>query len=137
MMIARKLAGFVGWTVLFTAMAGCGAPSLPQPVHEEVMCRSPLGHRTARRVFRWKFDVLQKSIRDTLEREESLTTEELLIRIKRGFAPEMLESLGDLREVFVLVLLELETRGEVQRIPVDDQSEIGSAYRRSEGGGSS
>lgn len=130
-MFWRESVNLVWIVMLCWPLAGCGSTPTPQPAHEEVLCRAPLGHRTARRVFRWKFDVLQATIQKHLEQQDSVASQDLLKVASESFSPEMMESLGDVSAALLLVLLELETRGTIERLPFDDRSEVGPAYRLS------
>lgn len=59
---------------------------------------------------------------------EPLATDELWRQIERKLSPEIYERLGPIGDLLSLVLLELETRGDVARMPDDDESDVGPTY---------
>ncbi len=111
--------------------AGCSKPP-PQPAFEDVACHSPTGHRTARRVPRWKFEELRSRLLAELHRTGAAATEELFHAVTRELSKEMVESLGQPGELLELVLLELETRREVARSDVSARSPLGEKYSANE-----
>lgn len=107
---------------------GCGRKPAPQPAFENVACRSPTGHRTARTVPRWKFDEMSRRMWAELRSSESTPTAQLFHTIRSGLSQEMVESLDDVDEVMERVLLELEVRGQVDRVPTSNHVPVGTAY---------
>ncbi len=57
-------------------------------------------------------------------------TNDMREAITAGLSREMIESLGDVAALLEIVLLELESRREVERVPASDRRPVGSKYRR-------
>ena len=113
---------------LMSCGAGCSKLPPPQPAFEDVACHSPTGHRTARRVPRWKFDELRSRILAELHRTGGAATVDLFHTVMGELSKEMVESLGQPDELLDLVLLELETRHEVTRSDASDRLPLGKKY---------
>lgn len=106
----------------FAAMTlcGCGRDE-PQVAFETVMCRSPAGDRTAKRIFKWKFDTVRESVLAALPASGDIAMDDLITSVEAGYSEAMIDSLVDVRDCIRTVVLELEVRGEIERVSDSDR----------------
>ena len=85
---------------------------------EKVVCETPTPGKQPTRIERWKYDLLRSAILAELHAEgDGLPFRELPGRIHSRLSPADLEKLGSLRWYTTTVKLDLEVKGEIERIP--------------------
>ena len=84
---------------------------------ETVLCRTPNPDRPGTtRIPRWKFDLLRTAVLDLLQGGE-VRFSDLSGLVKRGLGASDLNNLGSITWHVTTVKLELEVRGEIERVP--------------------
>jgi len=85
---------------------------------EKVLCETPTPGKQPTRIDRWKYDLLRSAILAILrEEEQGLSFQEVAGRIQSRLSPAELEQLGSLGWYTTTVKLDLEVKGEIERIP--------------------
>ena len=86
-------------------------------IEDRVECRTPTPGRKSTRIERWKFDLVRRAILRELPRNaEGVPFRELPSRVKRQIPKASLPQMGSVPWYTTVVKLELEVRGEIQRI---------------------
>ncbi len=85
---------------------------------ERVQTRHPDPTKSMPAIDRWKYDSVRNAILAAVPRSgEGLLFNELPSRVRELLSPELLENLGSVSWYTTTVKLDLEARGELQRIP--------------------
>ncbi len=84
---------------------------------DRIICRTPtLGKSGSTRIAKWKFDCIRKAILDGLG-EGKIAFSELTDNVSNRLSQEERDALGSLGWYVTTVKLELEVRGEINRLP--------------------
>jgi hypothetical protein len=119
-MMPRKYFHLITLLLLFCVLPGCS--DKPQPAFETIICRSPSGDRTAKHVFKWRFDTVRESVLKTLSQHDDMTLKKLVAVLNSEYSQEMRDSLQDVRGCIETVVLEMEARGEIERLPASSEA---------------
>ena len=85
---------------------------------QKVPCRTPAeGREGVTNIPAWKFDLLRGAIHEVLGTAGEVAFGDLNDRVRAGLDPDELERLGSLGWHVTTVKLELEVRGEIERVP--------------------
>ena len=85
---------------------------------EKVLCRTPTPNKKPKQIAKSKFDMVHRAIlRVTPKRGEGVSFNELVDLVEGVLKPAELQDLGNLSWHVVTVKLEMEVRGELERIP--------------------
>lgn len=103
---------------LLALLVGCGN-SVVEPTAEVVHCRVITGERTARTIDTWKFEMVQQAIKGAPIEAPGLTLDEITTALARRHQ-DLAENLSKYETEVPLILLELEVRGELSRLPEFD-----------------
>ena len=84
---------------------------------DKVECRTPTPGKQPTRIDRWKFDAVRRAILAVLPRRgEGIRFTELTALVKQKLSDDELAELGAPMWYVTVVKLELEVRGEIQRV---------------------
>jgi hypothetical protein len=98
-------------------LIGCGGGA-PKEVFPDVHCRSPNGKRDTKVIPRWKFDRIHELILDHVPTsEDGMDFKELIKKVESDIADDEQKRLGKISWLTETVTLELETRGDLVRVP--------------------
>ena len=104
----------VMWCVI---IAGTCSPRAEYKGQAKVECRTPTGRRPPTRIFKWKFDRIQKAILDELQVDGiDIEYSELARRVEAKIPKEEAARIGRIPWFVEVVALELEVRGELERV---------------------
>ncbi len=85
---------------------------------DKIQLQHPQPGKAAPRIARAKYDLVRAAILDALEpRADGLTYSELVEAVRERIPQAQLEELGSLEWYTVSVKLDLEARGEIERVP--------------------
>ncbi len=85
---------------------------------DKVLCETPSPGKQPTRIERWKYDLLRSAILAELpEKGEGVPFQELAGRIQSRISPAELERLGSIGWYTTTVKLDLEVKGEIERVP--------------------
>jgi hypothetical protein len=83
-----------------------------------VLCKTPTPDKKGTRILKWKYDLVRSAILAVVPRDEIGIPFKDLSRLVKGIInKEDLERLGSLGWYTTTVKLDLEVRGEIERIP--------------------
>ena len=105
------------WLVVcISTFSGCS--SEPTEILTKMECRSPNGLRDNKKIFEWKYDRVRDVVLSVLpEGEEGIPFPELRETAEKRFKRKERETIGKLSWYIETVVLEMETRGELERFP--------------------
>jgi hypothetical protein len=84
---------------------------------DRISCRKPTPGKQPTNIPRWKFDLLRKHLLAMVpDQPTGIRTSQLPAMIRTRLSPKELESLGSVNWHVTTVKLELEVRGEIERI---------------------
>lgn len=84
---------------------------------EKVLCRTPTPGKKPTQIAKAKFDLVRKAILRLLpSRGNGLTFAELVDQVEAELTPQEREFLGSISWYAITVKLELEVRGEIERV---------------------
>ncbi|MBB5517992.1 endonuclease III [Amphiplicatus metriothermophilus] len=85
---------------------------------EKIECRTPTPGRASVRIPRWKYEAVRRAILDALKTagEEGFAFKELPDAVKARLSAEELESLGSVSWWTTTVKLDMEVKGEIERV---------------------
>ena len=84
---------------------------------DKVVCRTPTPGRKPTRIDRWKYDAVRGAILAAVHTEgEGVLFQDLPLLVARGLSEDEKERLGSVTWYTTTVKLDLETRGELQRV---------------------
>jgi hypothetical protein len=84
----------------------------------KVVCETPTPGKQSTRIDRWKYDLLRAAILEILPRDgDGVPCGELAERIRMKIPTSELEKLGSLGWYTTTVKLDLEVKGEIERVP--------------------
>jgi|GEM_PF-1270367 hypothetical protein len=110
-------------------LVGCGGGG-PREVFPDVHCRSPNGKRPTKIIPRWKFDRIHELILAHVPAtEEGMDFKELKAKVESDIADDEQKRLGKISWLTETVTLELETRGDLTRVP-DNNTPLPKRIRR-------
>lgn len=99
-------------------LAAVGCSSKPVEIMPKLECRSPNGLRDNKMMYAWKFDRVREVILDVLpDGEGGMPFPELRDQAVKQFKRGEADSIGKLSWFVETVVLEMETRGELERFP--------------------
>jgi len=85
---------------------------------DKISCRTPTPGKQATRIPRWKFELLRKHLLALIPVEmPGVPARQVPALMKTRLGPKELERLGSLNWHLTTVKLEMEVRGEIERIP--------------------
>jgi len=83
---------------------------------DRVLCRTPQADGTTR-IPRWKFDCVRRALHEVLSEADEVPYKDLKALVGGRISDEERAALGSLGWHLTTVKLELEVRGEVERVP--------------------
>ena len=84
----------------------------------KVLCQTPTPDKKGTRILKWKYDLIRSAILTVIPQDEfGIPFKDLPKLIKGMLNEEDLEQLGSLGWYTTTVKLDLEVRGEIERIP--------------------
>ena len=84
----------------------------------KVPCRTPnLGKSGVTNIPSWKFDAIRRAILAELDEKDVVAWSELTLLVKERLSAEERASMGNVGWFTVTVKLEMEVRGEIERLP--------------------
>jgi hypothetical protein len=87
-------------------------------VSEKVLCRTPSAGKSAKRIDRWKFELLRKAILSSLStKEPGVVFNDLFGLVEARLTKRQIEEIGSIPWYTTTVKLELEVVGEIARVP--------------------
>lgn len=106
----------LGLTLCLAFAPGCSKS--PKQAFPDVVCRSPNGKRASKAVPQWKFDRIRGSILSAVPSSDSgIDFKELVEKIQASVPEAERKRLGKVSWLTETVALEMETRGELVRLP--------------------
>ncbi len=82
------------------------------------MCLNPALGKQGTRIVRWKYDLLRGAILDVIpDNAEGVAFKQLAELVERRLSAQQLKRLGSLGWYTTTVKLDLEARGEIERVP--------------------
>ena len=85
---------------------------------ERVPCLHPDPGKKGTRIERWKYELLHAALLEAIPlSEEGIPFKELTARLEEVHSEEKLQRLGSLMWYLVTVKLDMEARGEIERVP--------------------
>ena len=85
---------------------------------DRVLCRTPTKGKSAKRIDRWKYDLLRKAILASLPaKEPGVLFSDLFGRVEGRLSPRQQEEVGSIPWYTTTVKLEMEVAGEILRVP--------------------
>jgi hypothetical protein len=104
----------------------------PKEVFPDVHCRSPNGKRPTKIIPRWKFDRIHELILSHVPTaEDGMDFKELVKKVESDIADDEQKRLGKISRLTETVTLELETRGDLIRVP-DSNTPLPKRIKRHE-----
>lgn len=86
--------------------------------NEKVVCETPTPGKQPTRIDRWKYETVRDAILEiTEERPEGVLFKELPQLVQKRMTPEDRAKLGSIMWYVTTVKLDLEVRGEIERVP--------------------
>ena len=98
-------------------MTESSKPSPKDGDDSKVLCRTPTPDKQPKRIDQWKFDAVRTAILDVLKSSPELPFQDLPDRVGRALGSDDRANLGSLGWYTTTVKLELEVRGEIERVP--------------------
>jgi hypothetical protein len=84
---------------------------------EKTLCRNPVAEKAPTRIDRWKFELVRSALLELVPRDAAgVAFRDLAGRIRSRLSAEELARLGSVGWYVTTVKLELEVRGELERI---------------------
>lgn len=83
---------------------------------DKVSCRSPDPSKTPTNIPKWKYDTVANAIMEILRAEEAAYFSDLPDKVGETLSPEARDNLGSLAWHVTTVKLEMETRGDIERV---------------------
>lgn len=123
-------AGLAGISaVLLFTMAGCADETSPRD--EVIECRSPDGVRETRTIPRWKYDRVREEILNVVPAGETVRFTDVREQVAAAVNQTDQMLIGNLSWYVGIVVLEMETAGELERVP-DSATPLPGSVRRAE-----
>lgn len=86
--------------------------------HSKVLCETPTPGKKPTRIDRWKYDLLRTAILEVLPRDgDGVPFRELAELVRKVIPTSELAQLGSLGWFTTTVKLDLEVKGEIERVP--------------------
>ena len=84
----------------------------------KVLCETPTPGKQGTRILKWKYDAVRRAIRKIVPRSKhGIEFQEIANLVEQALSAEDRENLGSISWYTVTVKLDLEIRGEIERIP--------------------
>ncbi len=113
------------WTIVLAVcgvIAATGCRSKAVEAFPKVECRTPNGKRKPVQLHQWKFERIREAVLDQVPVDgKQIAYEQLLKKVEKSIPAEEQESIGKISWFVQTVVLELETRGELERFPESDE----------------
>jgi hypothetical protein len=88
------------------------------PKNEKVLCETPTPGKQPTRIDRWNYDLVHSAIITVIpSNEEGLAFRDLPGLVEQKLKPKDLEKLGSISWYTTTVKLDMEVKGELERIP--------------------
>jgi hypothetical protein len=85
---------------------------------EKILCQTPTPGKKGTRIPKWKYALIREAILQVVPaNEQGVAFKDLAGLVEKRLSPEKLERLGSLLWHTTTVKLDLEARGEIERIP--------------------
>lgn len=98
---------------------------------DKVLCRTPTPNKKPTRVARAKFELVRKAILRLLPKKgEGMVFTELVDKVEAELTPREIEFLGSVSWYTTAVKLELEVRGEIERVKGSQPQRLRCFIRR-------
>ena len=84
----------------------------------KVLCETPTPGKKPTRILKWKYDMVRLAILKAVPKSgEGLLFKELSLNVENRLTPEQKQKLGSIGWYTTCVKLDLETKGEIRRLP--------------------
>jgi hypothetical protein len=85
---------------------------------EKVLCETPTPGKQPTRIARWKYDLVRSAILAEVQADENgVEFNRLSERVERHIPPDKLKQLGSISWYTTTVKLDMEVKGEIERVP--------------------
>jgi len=85
---------------------------------DKVLCQTPTPGKQPTRIDRWKYDLVRAAIQDVVPRNETgIEFDDLPALVKQRLATSDLDKLGSVSWYTTTVKLDMEVKGELERVP--------------------
>jgi hypothetical protein len=85
---------------------------------DKVLCQTPTPDKQSTRIDRWKYDLIHTAIQAVIPSgEQGVEFRDLAALVEQKIDPGTLEKLGSVSWYTTTVKLDMEVRGEIERVP--------------------
>ena len=93
-------------------------PSAPTTDETRVVCETPTPGKQPTRILKWKYDLVREAILIAVSpSEDGVKFQELSCQVAEDLSEEQLSKLGSVSWYTTTVKLDMEVKGEIERVP--------------------